>query len=396
MNRDMRMDSRFSDCSSVSPTHLEDSKVLTASETRKKSTYGVNLQLPIFEFLFARLSKYVSETESHAILNGIQDEIRFAAPPEYTENDETISIGTLDVDGEPSPPYIHPSDCKQNVDHAEAKTAAPEAEAIVAPPSDANITIGPEYERSSRLKKRKRTDSNEISTQEFGVSAIKALPRSEHEQQFFKVWWCTGHCSIEPEKNLTGINAESKRDAIFSGKKMKLHGARHDEKNLVTSSVPVFTADVANKWHQDVGGFCTLNAVANALIQLNCPLSCEQYNAMRSFQIKSEGICSLQDVIQKLKEVGMKTSKFKGVRSQHLLQKMREQNEGVFVIVYDGSHVLTWHAGDQTILDSDPRFPHPLSINDDTLKLLMPRLFVDFAYRIYPIKNTNYKLRKLS
>ena len=342
-------------------------------------------QLPIFEFLFARLSKHVSKTESHAILNGIQEEIRFdVPPPEYTENeDEKISIGTP-VNSGPSQPSIP------------AKTTAPEAEAIVAPPSDANITIGPEYERSSRLKKRKRTDSNEISTQEFGVSAIKALPRSEHEQQFFKVWWCTGHCSIEPEKNLTGINAESKRDAIFSGKKMKLHGARHDEKNLVTSSVPVFTADVANKWHQDVGGFCTLNAVANALIQLNCPLSCEQYNAMRSFQIKSEGICSLQDVIQKLKEVGMKTSKFKGVRSQHLLQKMREQNEGVFVIVYDGSHVLTWHAGDQTILDSDPRFPHPLSINDDTLKLLMPRLFVDFAYRIYPIKNTNYKLRKLS
>ena len=63
------MDSRY--CSSVSPTHLEDSKVLTASETRKKSTYGVN---PIFEFLFARLSKYVSETESHAILNRIQDD----------------------------------------------------------------------------------------------------------------------------------------------------------------------------------------------------------------------------------------------------------------------------------------------------------------------------------
>jgi hypothetical protein len=314
--------------------------------------------LPSWEFLFAHLSKRVSEQESHAILNGIRDEIRFDAPPEYT-----LVNSFIDVDKS-----------------IPVKTTTPEAE------------------RTSRLKKRKRTDSNdsEISTREFDVSAIQALPRSEHEQQFFKVWWCTGHCSMEPEKNLTGINAESKRDAIFSGKKMKLHGARHDEKNLVTSSVPVFTADVANKWHQDVGGFCTLNAVANALIQLNCPLSCEQYNAMRSFQVKSEGICSLQDVIQKLKEVGMKTSKFKGVRSQHLLQKMREQNEGVFVIVYDGSHVLTWHAGDQTILDSDPRFPHPLSINDDTLKLLMPRLFVDFAYRIYPIKNTNYKLRKLS
>jgi len=284
MNRDMRMDSRFSDCSSVSPTHLEDSKVLTASETRKKSTYG---QLPIFEFLFARLSKYVSETESHAILNGIQDEIRFAAPPEYTENDETISIGTLDVDGEPSPPYIHPSDCKQNVDHAEAKTAAPEAEAIVAPPSDANITIGPEYERSSRLKKRKRTDSNEISTQEFGVSAIKALPRNKNEQQRFMVWWSARKCTIEPEKNLTGINAELKREAILTGKKIKMVGARHE---ILTSSVPVFTADVANKrFYQDVGGYCGLNAVANALIQLNCPLSGEQYNTMRSFQVKSEG-----------------------------------------------------------------------------------------------------------
>ena len=162
MNRDMRMDSRFSDCSSVSPTHLEGSKVLTASETRKKSTYGVNLQLPIFEFLFARLSKHVSKTESHAILNGIQEEIRFdVPPPEYTENeDEKISIGTP-VNSGPSQPSIP------------AKTTAPEAEAIVAPPSDANITIGPEYERSCRLKKRKRTESNEISTQEFCVSAIK-------------------------------------------------------------------------------------------------------------------------------------------------------------------------------------------------------------------------------
>ncbi len=80
-------------------------------------------------------------------------------------------------------------------------------------------------ERTSRLKKRKRTDSNdsEISTREFGVSAIQALPRNEHEQQFFKVWWSTGHCTIEPEKNLTGINAESKRDAILTGLSWLVH-----------------------------------------------------------------------------------------------------------------------------------------------------------------------------
>ena len=76
---------------------------------------------------------------------------------------------------------------------------------------------------------------------------------------------------------------------------------------------------------------------------------------------------------------------------------MREQSEGVFVIIYDATHVLTWNAADQTILDSDPRFPNPLSINDDNLKLLMPNLIIDMAYRIYPISmNTNYKIMKLS
>ena len=206
------------------------------------------------------------------------------------------------------------------------------------------------------------------------------------------VWWSARKCTIEPEKNLTGINAELKREAILTGKKIKMVGARHE---ILTSSVPVFTADVANKrFYQDVGGYCGLNAVANALIQLNCPLSGEQYITMRSFYVKSEGICSLQAVLEKLSKIGMQSSKFKGVRSQHLLQKMREQSEGVFVIIYDATHVLTWNAGDQTILDSDPRFPNPISINDETLKLLMPRLFIDMAYRIH-IMNTNYKLRKL-
>jgi hypothetical protein len=340
-------------------------------------TFGTRL-LPSWEYLFAHLSKYVSEP----ILNGIREEIRLNAPPEYTENlDEKISIGTPD---EPSPPYIHPSEC---VDHDCLSTPWAEVKTT----SEAS-TIAPEAERNSRLKKRKRTESNEISTQEFGVSAIKALPRNKNEQQRFMVWWSARKCTIEPEKNLTGINAELKREAILTGKKIKMVGARHE---ILTSSVPVFTADVANKrFYQDVGGYCGLNAVANALIQLNCPLSGEQYNTMRSFYVKSEGICSLQAVLEKLSKIGMQSSKFKGVRSQHLLQKMREQSEGVFVIIYDATHVLTWNAGDQTILDSDPRFPNPISINDETLKLLMPRLFIDMAYRIH-IMNTNYKLRKL-
>ena len=45
---------------------------------------GTSGLLPSWEYLFDHLSKYVSEQESHAILNGIRDKIRFDAPPEYT------------------------------------------------------------------------------------------------------------------------------------------------------------------------------------------------------------------------------------------------------------------------------------------------------------------------
>ena len=54
---------------------------------------GTSGLLPSWEYLFDHLSKYVSEP----ILNGIREEIRLNAPPEYTENvDEKISIGTPD------------------------------------------------------------------------------------------------------------------------------------------------------------------------------------------------------------------------------------------------------------------------------------------------------------
>ena len=79
--------------------HPNPNKVTSLVEV---GTSGTRL-LPSWEYLFDHLSKYVSEP----ILNGIREEIRLNAPPEYTENvDEKISIGTPD---DPSPPYIHPS-----------------------------------------------------------------------------------------------------------------------------------------------------------------------------------------------------------------------------------------------------------------------------------------------
>ena len=93
------------------------------------------------------------------------------------------------------------------------------------------------------VKKRKRTSSNEISTHviEFGVVAIQALPRKKHEHQRFKVWWSNRDCDciIEPSKHLTEINAQSKRDAILTGKIIKLEAS--------VANAPVVTSDDASE-----------------------------------------------------------------------------------------------------------------------------------------------------
>ena len=357
------MDSRFADCSSVSPTHLEDSKVLTASETRKKST---NLQLPIFEFLFARLSKYVSETESHAILNGIQDEIRFAAPPEYTENDETISIGTLDVDGEPSPPYIHPSDCKQNVDHAEAKTA-----------SDANDNRRPkrkfvEGQEMLTTTKKQQVEDSEI---DYGVVAIKFLDPD------FGVWWKGGHYTREPSRNLTGIDRSAiERARTKKGTRVKLTGRRD------SAAQAAVTTPSVQGWYQETQSSCALNAIANALIQLGTPLSSEQYTTTKLSCSEYKGLIPLESVADKICARGI--SQFTRLRGQNSFTRftnLRALTRGVYVVEDEG-HVITWNSETQTILDSDPRYPHPLPINDENLKLLLPRPRIELAYRVHTCK----------
>jgi hypothetical protein len=55
-------------------------------------------------------------------------------------------------------------------------------------------------------------------------------------------------------------------------------------------------------------------------------------------------------------------------------------------VVEDEGHVITWNCDTQTILDSDPRHPHPLPINDENLKLLLQRPCVELAYRVHPHK----------
>ena len=62
---------------------------------------GTSGLLPSWEYLFDHLSKYVSEQESHAILNGIRDKIRFAIERARTKKGTRVKLtGRCDPAGQ--------------------------------------------------------------------------------------------------------------------------------------------------------------------------------------------------------------------------------------------------------------------------------------------------------
>ena len=142
----------------------------------------------------------------------------------------------------PSPDQISCTQANLHVDVTVGNSSSPDSKRNI---GDSKVRVdevldGPQ---TNVVKKRKRTSSNEISTHviEFGVVAIQALPRKKHEHQRFKVWWSNRDCDciIEPSKHLTEINAQSKRDAILTGKIIKLEAS--------VANAPVVTSDDASE-----------------------------------------------------------------------------------------------------------------------------------------------------
>ena len=138
-------------------------------------TSGTRL-LPSWEYLFD-LSKYVSEQESHAILNGIRDKIRFDAPPEYT-----LVNSFMDVDKS-----------------IPVKTTAPEASTDANRRPKRKFVEGMEGHTGASTKKQQVEDSET----DYGVVAIKFLDPD------FGVWWKGGQYTQEPLRNLTGIDCSA-------------------------------------------------------------------------------------------------------------------------------------------------------------------------------------------
>ena len=312
-------------------------------------TSGTRL-LPSWEYLFDHLSKYVSEQESHAILNGIRDKIRFDAPPEYT-----LVNSFMDVDKS-----------------IPVKTTAPEASTNANRRPKRKFVEGMEGHTGASTKKQQVEDSET----DYGVVAIKFLDPD------FGVWWKGGQYTQEPLRNLTGIDCSAiERARSKKGTRVKLTGRRDP-----AGQAPAVTAPSTQGWYQETQSSCALNAVANALIQLGAPLSSEQYTTAKLSFSEYKGLIPLEVVADKFRAGGIsRFSRLKAQNSFHRFTSLRTQTRGVYVVDDEG-HVISWNSDTQTILDSDPRYPHPLPINDENLKLLFQRPCVELAYRVHPHK----------
>jgi len=137
----------------------------------------------------------------------------------------------------------------------------------------------------------------------------------------------------EPRKNLGGISGKFVNDMLYHpGKRCK------------------FT----------VGA---INSVANAV-----SIPRVLYDAIAADDPSLEEVCHL------LSARGLQFRKPKGIDNKALLGWMKRQTTGVFIVEFYPlecyGHCATWDAANQLILETDPRFPNPLPICDDTLALL--------------------------
>ena len=84
-----------------------------------------------------------------------------------------------------------------------------------------------------------------------------------------------------------------------------------------------------------------------------------------------------------VKAVGLaQFRKPEGVEHTTLLGWMMLQTNGLYAVEYY-THCVTWYANQQLIMDSDPRFPKPLPINQETLDALHIKR-VEKVYQITP------------
>ena len=126
----------------------------------------------------------------------------------------------------------------------------------------------------------------------------------------------------------------------------------------------------ANIAHQTPGTHCALNSVANGI-----KIPANLYFSLFSLDPDLEKVIfSLRSVVGHLTKVSQCAA--------DLLAWLLIQSDGVFA-VEARAHCITWDCSRQLLLDSDPRFPHPLPVTQENVAAMgLSRLTK--AYRLDP------------
>jgi hypothetical protein len=182
----------------------------------------------------------------------------------------------------------------------------------------------------------------------------------------YQMWWAGGGYTWEPKRNISGL-ANIFLDRMHStlGRKVKFTGAVGDGGGTWKLSVRhcdrgiLFPASghgmPMNIAHQTPGSHCALNSVANGI-----HIPAEKYFSLYLVNL------GLEQVIHALRsDVGhlTKVPQCDGDLPAWLFS----QSEGVFAVESREAHCFTWDCGRKLLLDSAPRFPHPLPATPENL-----------------------------
>ena len=124
--------------------------------------------------------------------------------------------------------------------------------------------------------------------------------------------------------------------------------------------------------HQQLDGYCALNAVRN-LVTLPDEL-------VRAIQDKGPlySHTTLSRQLIQFKGSPVRLEKVKGQLDK--LAFLYAQTQGLFLVCFQG-HCLSWNATECLLSDTDPRFPEPLAITAANVALLQMQ-HIDIIYRL--------------
>ena len=270
-----------------------------------------------------------------------------------------------------------------------------------------------QYPSSSSSTKKTTKTATTTTTNLYSMVAARYVDPSTsthcNKENCIQVRWNEGSCTWEPPSTVLTIDKEF-LDKLHNnaGKRIDFDGARSADSEECWKSSKLFesiiSSDTVNRsdlmkatttstniHFQTQGRLCALNAVANAT-----PIPPELYD-----ELKKENP-ALEAVVKRVFREGIaKVTRVKvEFDDNDLHATMLKRKSGVFAVRFithcESNHCATWDATSQVILDTDPKYSHPMPINEylETLKPLgkltkVPK--VTKAYEIVPCANKRLK-----